>query len=433
MAFRTQRYFHSPWRGSVLAVQMLREFFCRRESLCTLLVAWGGFVLVLAHAGVHGYVKYAINLWYKEFYDLLEDAGGMATNHSLPEASWVQKQYDVQSSLVAFCKIAVISIVVMPVSKFIRSAWALQWRLALMRMYVSLWNPNSTAIEGASQRVHEDSYRFSRGVELCLTTVLDSVITLVVFIPVLTGLGEDTPCPESLHFLKWLNGGWLVGLAILSALVGLGVTLILGHRLVGLEVENQIFEAKLRKDLVVLETTPVAVCVIIPQPDDVEVDVREMQHPNLMPPLPHFLPIFEGIQRNYNRLFINFGLLNLWLALFEQFNIILPYLVFAPLLFSPDPSTRIMLGTLVQVSNSFDKVFSSLNVIADNWSGINEFRSVLVRLRQFERNVYRNIPHPSRRESSWPLGRHTRAIFGLPIDVEILPPEATSSTVDSRV
>jgi peptide/bleomycin uptake transporter len=344
----------------------------------------------------------------------------------------LQKQQEVKSSLVEFCKIAVIPVVVMPIAKYVRSTWALQWRLALMRTYVSLWNPNSTAIEGASQRVHEDSYRFSRGVELCLSTVLDSVVTLGVFVPVLTGLGENTPCPSSLHFLKWLNGGWLVGLAILSALVGLGVTLILGHRLVVLEVENQIFEAKLRKDLVVLESRPVDLCVNLRQPDDVEVDVREMQNLNLMPPLPHFLPIFEGIQRNYNRLFINFGLLNLWLAFFEQFNVILPYLVFGPLLFSPDPSTRILLGTLVQVSNSFDKVFSSLNVIADNWSSVNEFRSVLVRLRQFERNVYRNIPHPSRRDSSWPLGRHTRAMFGPPMDVEIVPAGATSSTADQQ-
>jgi peptide/bleomycin uptake transporter len=208
---------------------MLKEFFCRRESVCTLFVAWGGLVLVLAHAAVHGYVKYAINLWYKEFYDLLEDAGAMATNHSLPEEAWLQKQQEVKSSLVEFCKIAVIPVVVMPIAKYVRSTWALQWRLALMRTYVSLWNPNSTAIEGASQRVHEDSYRFSRGVELCLSTVLDSVVTLGVFVPVLTGLGENTPCPSSLHFLKWLNGGWLVGLAILSALVGLGVTLILGQ------------------------------------------------------------------------------------------------------------------------------------------------------------------------------------------------------------
>jgi peptide/bleomycin uptake transporter len=418
---------------------MLKEFFCRRESLCTLLVAWGGLVLVLAHAAVHGWIKFAVNAWYKKFYDLLEDAGAMAANHSLAEEAWIEKQQEVWSSLVDFCKIAIIPTVVMPIAKYVRSTWALQWRLALMRTYVSLWNPNSIAIEGASQRVHEDSYRFSRGVELCLSTVLDSVVTLGVFVPVLTGLGENTPCPSSLHFLKWLNGGWLVGLAILSALVGLGVTLILGHRLVGLEVQNQIFEAKLRKGLVVLETTPVAVCAIIRQPDDVEVDVREMQNPNLMPPLPHFLPIFEGIQRNYNRLFINFGLLNLWLAFFEQFNVILPYLVFGPLLFSPDPSTRILLGTLVQVSNSFDKVFSSLNVIADNWSSVNEFRSVLVRLRQFERNVYRNIPHPSRRESSWPLGRHIRAIgrrphamFGPPMDVEIVPAGATSSTADQQ-
>ena len=64
--------------------------------------------------------------------------------------------------------------------------------------------------------------------------------------------------------------------------------------------------------------------------------------------------------------------------------VIFPYVIAAPLLFAEDPSHQITLGTLVQMSNSFDKVFSSLSVVSENWGEINEFRSVIVRLRQFE-------------------------------------------------
>ena len=36
--------------------------------------------------------------------------------------------------------------------------------------------------------------------------------------------------------------------------------------------------------------------------------------------------------------------------------VVVPYLLVAPLLFAPNPKQRITLGTLVQTSNSFDKV-----------------------------------------------------------------------------
>ena len=63
-------------------------------------------------------------------------------------------------------------------------------------------------------------------------------------------------------------------------------------------------------------------------------------------------------------------------------------LLAAPLLFAASPSHRITMGTLVQLSNSFDKVFSSLSIISENWGEINAFRSVLFRLREFEKKLY---------------------------------------------
>ena len=408
---------------------MFSQFFCECGwSSHSAIVAWFGTLLVVGHAAVHGWIKYAVNAWYRDFYDLLEVAGALAANASATEADWTQRQAQVESGLWAFGRIALVAVIVMPIAKLVRSAWALRWRLALMRAYVLAWDPNRPPIEGASQRVHEDSYRFSKGVELCLTTVLDSVITLVVFIPILVDLGTETACPQTLTAFRFMGSGWLVGLAVSSALLGLVVTMLLGHKLVRLEVENQVVEAKLRRDLVVLETTPAIICEAYHIPDALAVsdettvpaDVADAVNERMtmgdavvtasfLPPFPHFIPVLEGIRKNYDRLFLNFSILNLWLAIFDQFNIILPYMIFAPLLFAPDPSQRILLGTLVQVSNAFDKVFGSLSVVAENWGGVNEFRSVLVRLRQFERNVFYNVPYPSRsaqsRRSAWPLMR----------------------------
>jgi ABC-type long-subunit fatty acid transport system fused permease/ATPase subunit len=99
---------------------------------------------------------------------------------------------------------------------------------------------------------------------------------------------------------------------------------------------------------------------------------------------------------NYRNLYVNFFTVNLWLATYDQFMVILPYLLAAPRLFDANAETRILLGTLVQVSNAYDKVFTAMNTISENWLGITEFRSVLVRLRQFEANLYNGVPVSTR-------------------------------------
>lgn len=395
---------------------MFGAFFCA-NSRYVVSTAWGGAALVLAHACIHGLVKFLLNDWYKNFYNLLEDAGSLAANGTATDLDWAAKRADVYAELLVFGRIAAISVFVMPLAKFVRSMWALEWRMALMRGYTAVWDANREPIEGASQRVHEDSYRFSRGVELCLTAGLDALITLIVFIPILYELGSNTACPASLAAFAWLGGAWLVGLAVASAIVGFLVTLVLGRRLVQLEVENQVAEARLRKDLVVLETSPGTICGSMAATVDpsAEVDVDQLRAQAVyMPPLPHFVPIFACVQANYRRLFCNFTLLNLWLALFDQANIILPYLVFGPLLFATNPSERITLGTLVQISNGFDKIFGALSIVAENWPGINEFRSVVLRLGQFEANIFHGTPHPSRNGTATRARSGTRVMRALP-------------------
>ena len=387
---------------------MFREFFvgpCGRESAFRMTIAWIGLLVIVGHAIVHGLIKYWLNQWYKDFYDLLQTAGALAARESVAPEEWADARAHVYEGLVDFCKIAGLSVIVMPLARFVRSSWALQWRVALGNAYLSCWA--TPAIEGASQRLHEDTYKFSRGIELFLSVGLDSVITLSVFSPLLVQLGREVDCPV-LAF-EWAHELWLLFLALACVLVGMTGTLVFGRRLVFLEIQNQVVEAAFRTDLVILEKTPSVICQ--DSPDNA-----------LFPPLPHFLPVLKRLQTNYLNLFCNFTVLNLWLALYEQFATILPYLVFAPLLFQDD--NRVSLGVLIQVSNSFDKVFSSLNVIADNWVGINEFLSCVVRLRQFENNIYRGVPHPHRAapRRRWPpCFRPPRAIFGsAAIEVEVV-------------
>ena len=384
---------------------MLREFFCSR-SFPTLGVAWFGLVGVVGYSVFLAWVKREINTWYNTFYDLMASAGTAALLeninnttdevHALPAEvgsglffpaappsspgapTLADYRVRVSDELRAFAWIVVPLVCVSPGAKWLRSAWAFSWRMALMRSYLRAWDEKREPIEGASQRLHEDSQRFASALMGCLVTVLDAVFTLIVFTPVLIDLSERIAPPAELGAFR---GAWLWILASGAAVGGLGGAVFFGKHLVTLEVNNQLVEALLRKDLVLLETTP---AVIVGQ------TIEQQQYA----PWRFFEETLNRLYRNYHALFRHFSLLNTWLSFYDQVMTLLPYFVAAPLLFAADPERRITLGTLIQMSNSFEKVFSSLSVVAENWGAVNEFRSVLVRLREFEHQLYHGGPPP---------------------------------------
>jgi ABC-type long-subunit fatty acid transport system fused permease/ATPase subunit len=178
---------------------------------------------------------------------------------------------------------------------------------------------------------------------------------------------------------------WLWGMAFTCSLVGLVGAVIFGQKLVGLEVANQRVEALLRKDLVLLETTP---AMIVGTESAAGAQSPTQQRQASFLPQAYFKETLTSLWTNYFQLFKHFGLLNFWLSLFDQIMVLAPYVIAAPLIFDPDPARRITLGTLMKMSNSFEKVFGSLSVIAENWGAVNDFRSTYRRLREFEAKLY---------------------------------------------
>jgi len=128
---------------------------------------------------------------------------------------------NVYDALTEFAWLVAPAVVVHPIAGLIRNWWVFCWRRVLMRAYLHRWNTSIPAIEGASQRVHEDTQRFASGIQSCVATLLQSIFTLAVFCPVLYDLDP-----------------WLMGVAVLAALGGLGVSVVVGWPLVGLEVRQ---------------------------------------------------------------------------------------------------------------------------------------------------------------------------------------------------
>jgi len=190
---------------------MLREFFCS-GSTQQLAFAYVGLIIFVGHAVFKAWLKVALNGWYEAFYDVVGD------NVDLNElgSGMVEKRNDVWNLLVDFAVIVSPTVVVHPVAKWIGSVWCYTWRVALIRAYLSHWDCGAFPIEGAAQRVHEDTQRFAEGLYSCFAILLDSVFTLVAFVPVLLQLGEDVHPP----WATWPP--WLLTIAIVSALGGLG-------------------------------------------------------------------------------------------------------------------------------------------------------------------------------------------------------------------
>lgn len=187
------------------------------------------------------------------------------------------------------------------------------------------------------------------------------MLTLVIFSPLLLDLGAKTRPPDVAGpFADW----WLLALAVGTAALHMGGAFWIGRPLVVLEVNNQRVEAAFRRRLVLDESMPAgAEC------EDLEAPMWSLT---------------EELRRNYMSLYRSFFLMNSYLGAFDQVMIILPYLAVAPLLFAP-ADERVKLGVLVQVSNAFGRVFGALTVVAESWADVQDFRSTLHRLREFER------------------------------------------------
>jgi len=385
-------------------------------------VSWGGLLVFLFYSFFKAGVKAALNDWYRGFYDLVQKgasslaqaesgsgsggggSGLFETSEALETAASLQAK--VFAQLLLFVVIVTPGLIVHPLAKFLTSHWLLRWRLALVRVYLRHWSPEAHPVEGAAQRIHEDTGRFTDGLQGCFVILVDAVLTLCIFVPVLGTLSADIPpFASSQEGREHENGPWLVWIAVGGALGGLAVSMLVGRPLVGLEVANQRVEACLRTQLVLFAETGAvgavgavgtggaggaggAVLPPSPSPPPSPSSARSASPPTVPSSAATFKDVLKDLQENYRRLYRNFLAVNFWLSCFDQTFVILPYFLCAPLLFAEDEDARITLGQLVQVSNAFGAVFGALAVVTDNWPAVNVWRSVYRRLREFEAKLY---------------------------------------------
>ena len=136
-------------------------------------------------------------------------------------------------------------------TRFFVSHYIFRWRTAMNDFYVANW-PRLRTIEGASQRVQEDTMRFATIMEGLGVNFISAVLTLIAFLPVLLRLSSyitELPLIGAIPYP-------LVVAAIVWSIVGTGALALIGIRLPGIEFFNQRVEAAYRKELVLGEDDP---------------------------------------------------------------------------------------------------------------------------------------------------------------------------------
>ena len=329
---------------------MLTSFFCNKKWL---LWSWGGLLILLSSLWLQVSLTVAINAWYGGFYDLMQNSATYFDRSQIGIDLFYDKLYD-------FCMLAMPYVIIATITNWFTRVYGLRWREAITFDYLPKWRDVTEDIEGASQRIQEDTHKFAEIIENLGLQIVRSIMTLIAFIPVLWELSAKTDIP-----FFGMEGGSLVWYALVISIGGLIITWFVGAKLPGLEYNNQKVEAAFRKELVFGED-----------------DKSNYAKPETI------LELFTGIKFNYQRLYNHYGYVDVWINAYDQFMVIVPYLLVGPGLFTK----LITLGVVVQVSNAFRKVHEGFGVFLYQFTSITESRSIWKRLKEFESNLSRFKP-----------------------------------------
>ncbi len=328
---------------------MFRSFFLNREWAVW---AWVGMALIVGGTWYQVQLDVQINEWFGGFYDTVQKALGE------PGSITIGEFYKL---LLTFGQIAGIYIFVAVFLGFFTKHWVFRWRQAMNNFYMSHWQ-HLRHIEGASQRVQEDTRRFATIMESLGSNLLDSLMTLLAFLPILWGLSKQV---KEIPFFGEVDHA-LVYVAIIFALFGTAVLAVVGIKLPGLEFNNQKVEAAYRKELVYGE-----------------------DHEDRAAP-PTVWELFQNVRKNYFRLFFHYMYFDVAKWSYLQFGVLVPYIALAPTIVAG----TITLGVMQQIVRAFGRVESSFQFLVRSWGTIVELISVYKRLRAFEAQLEKLPPEP---------------------------------------
>jgi len=305
-----------------------------------------GSALILFSTYFSVQVSVAINTWRRPFFDSIQGA------LSEPGSITAVQLYDL---IIIFGQIAFLAVIVFVMTRFFVSHYIFRWRTAMNNYYASKW-PQLRTVEGAAQRVQEDTMRFSSIMEGLGVSLVDAFMTLVAFLPVLWSLSQYvTELP-----VVGVIATPLFYAAIFWSIFGTMLMALVGIKLPGLEFKNQRVEAAYRKELVYGE------------------DYEDRAEPQTLSEL------FGNVRKNYFKLYFHYMYFNVARSFYLQADNLFAYIILIPTIVAG----TITFGILQQILTAFGQVSSSFQYLVNVWPTVVELLSVHKRLQSFEQVLH---------------------------------------------
>lgn len=329
----------------VTALFCLAWFFIERNRWYWWAVCGSAIILLVTYFQVQ--LGVYINNWYGDFYDLIQLALSDRGTQVITATQFYGKLFTLLYILIP-------NIIVLVLFAFFTSHYVFRWRTAMNNFYMSHWDQLRT-IEGAAQRVQEDTMRFAGIMEGLGSAFVSAIMTLIAFLPLLYNLSKEV---TELPLIGAVNGS-LIFVALLSASFGTILLAAVGYRLPGLEFNNQKVEAAYRKELVYGEDNT-ARC----EPATIK-------------------DLFGGVRQNYFKLYFNYLYFNVFRYAYLQGANFIPLIALGPTLIAG----AITFGIYQQINQAFSRVENSFQFLVNSWTTIIELMSIHKRLKAFESRI----------------------------------------------
>ena len=317
--------------------------------------AIGLFAVVIGLNFAMVWLLVQINTWYNEFYNALQE---------YEKASF-------WPLVGKFTGLAFVYIIIAVYAVYLRQLLQIRWRTWMTKNYLNSWMKNQTyyhlqnSTDNPDQRISEDIGSFVSTTLALIVGFLKQITTLVAFSFVLWELsGEFTFEVGGTEFVIY---GYMFWFSVIYS--GLGTYLVhkVGKKLIGLEFEQQKFEADFRFSMMRVRENSESIAFYRGEGSEME----------------SFLDRFKNVIKNFRALMTKTKHLNFYVNGYAQLAVIVPLILAAPKYFSKE----IQLGGLMQTVSAFGRVQDALSYFVDSYATIAGLAAVINRLAGFTEHV----------------------------------------------
>lgn len=353
--------------------QLATPYFVSEEWMS----AWGLLIPTIGLTLFLVYLNVMLNHWNGAWFDSLQHKDRAAFTALL--FTWEPAPDQWLGVLPGFCWIAAVYILAAVYQTYLRQWLEIRWRRWMTDRFLNDWMRDRAyyimsltgggaeapdqprAADNPDQRIAEDVRDFVRDALLLTLDFINNLVTLFSFLSILWALSG------AVTLLGVRIPGYMFWVALIYAVIGTGLTHLVGLPLVRLSFLQQRYEADFRFALVRLRENVEGVALYGGEQEE-----KAQLHQR-----------FGAVVLNWWGIMRRTKWLNTLVDGYQQVAVVFPFVVAAPRYFSG----AIELGGLTRTAGAFGQVQSALSWFVSSYASLAGWRATMARLAGFERGI----------------------------------------------